>query len=199
MMIKMKLPGLYLLIAASLVFSSASWATTSHVRVETSIGNIELELYPEKAPITVKNFLRYIEQKFYNGTIFHRVIPGFMAQGGGFNTDMERKPTHTPIKNEAQNGLKNERGTIAMARLPAPDTATSQFFINVSNNAFLNHGARGAGYAVFGRVTQGMEVIDKIVNVPTHNINGMQNVPVKPIVIKQVTLVNTENKGTKKQ
>ncbi|MGI0116856.1 peptidylprolyl isomerase [Zooshikella sp. RANM57] len=197
-MIKMKLPGLNLLILGLLVLSSTSWAANPHIRMETSVGNVELELYPQKAPITVKNFLSYIDQKFYNGTVFHRVIPGFMAQGGGFNTDMQRKPTGSPIKNEAQNGLKNERGTIAMARLPAPNTATSQFFINVSNNTFLNHGVRGDGYAVFGRVTQGMDVIDKIVNVPTHNINNMQNVPVNPIVIKQVTLISDDKVATDK-
>jgi len=163
------------------------------VTMETSKGTIKLELYPDKAPITVKNFVQYAKSGHYNGTIFHRVIPGFMIQGGGMTPDGEEKPTRDPIKNEATNGLKNERGTIAMARTSVVDSATSQFFINVADNDFLNHrdtSDPGFGYAVFGKVTEGMDVADKIVSVPTTSkvLGGMpaQDVPVEPVVIKSV-------------
>jgi cyclophilin family peptidyl-prolyl cis-trans isomerase len=157
------------------------------VEMKTSEGKIRIELWADKAPITVKNFLRYVEEGFYNGTIFHRVIDNFMIQGGGFNADMTQKKAHEPIKNEAANGLKNDRGTIAMARTGVIDSATSQFFINVKDNAFLNHRddtPMGFGYAVFGKVIEGMEVVDKISKVPTATTGPHQNVPVKPLLIE---------------
>ncbi len=137
------------------------------VVIQTSKGVIEAVLYRDKAPITVDNFMKYVEAGFYTGTIFHRVIPDFMIQGGGFNRYLTQKPTRPPIKNEAANGLKNERGTLAMARTSVVDSATSQFFINLKDNAGLNHGARDYGYAVFGKVTNGMDVVDAIAAVPT--------------------------------
>jgi peptidyl-prolyl cis-trans isomerase A (cyclophilin A) len=156
------------------------------VKLETSLGDIVLELYPGKAPLTVENFLIYVEGGFYDGTIFHRVIPNFMVQGGGMTPDMKRKETRTAVKNEADNGLKNDRGTIAMARTSAKDSATSQFFINLKNNDFLNHGVRDFGYAVFGRVVQGMDVVDKIAAVPT----GPGDVPRETVLIKSATKIN---------
>ena len=152
------------------------------VVLKTSQGDIQLELDRAKAPISVENFLTYIESDHYDGTIFHRVIRNFMIQGGGFDENMIRKATLPAIKNEAKNGLKNDRGTIAMARTGQVDSATSQFFINTKNNDFLNHGFRDYGYAVFGKVTQGMEVVDKIDSTAT----GARDVPVEPIVIKDV-------------
>ena len=146
----------------------------------TSLGDITLELEPEKAPITVENFLNYVDSGFYDGTVFHRVIPNFMIQGGGMTSNLSQKSTRPAIKNEAENGLKNDAGTIAMARTSAPDSATAQFFINLKDNDFLNHGARDFGYAVFGHVTQGMDVVKKIGAVPT----GANDVPVEPVVIK---------------
>ncbi|ELY3755563.1 peptidylprolyl isomerase A [Cronobacter sakazakii] len=154
-----------------------------HVLLTTSAGNIELELNSQKAPATVKNFVDYVNSGFYNNTIFHRVIPGFMVQGGGFTADMQQKPTNAPVKNEADNALPNARGTIAMARTAEKDSATSQFFINVADNAFLNHGQRDFGYAVFGKVVKGMDVADKIAQVQTHDVGPYQNVPSKPVVI----------------
>ena len=160
------------------------------VVMETSKGTIELELYPDKAPVTVKNFVDYANKGFYGGTIFHRVIPGFMVQGGGFTQDMQEKPTGDPIKNEAANGLKNDRGTIAMARTSDPNSATAQFFINVANNEPLNYpGQDGLGYAVFGKVTKGMDVVDKIVSVPTTNQGPHADVPAEPVVIKSVKVL----------
>lgn len=159
------------------------------VVMETSLGTIEIELDGEKAPISAKNFLKYVDEKFYDGTIFHRVIKGFMIQGGGFTEKMDQKKTHDPIKNEAGNGLKNVTGTIAMARTNIVDSATAQFFINVVDNDFLNHtdeSARGYGYAVFGKVTSGMDVVEKIRAVPTGNKMGMDDVPNTPVVIKSV-------------
>jgi len=161
------------------------------VVMETSMGTIEIELYQDKAPITVKNFLKYAEEKFYDGTIFHRVIQNFMIQGGGFTVDMQRKETHDPIKNEATNGLKNERGTIAMARTSVIDSATSQFFINVKDNFFLNHKSDSPdeyGYAVFGKVVKGMDVVDKINSVKTGKKGRYQDVPIEPVVIKSIRL-----------
>lgn len=151
--------------------------------IETSEGIVEIELFDDKAPVTVSNFLAYAEARFYDNTIFHRVIPGFMIQGGGFDRDMNQKPTRAPIKNEAKNGLKNDRGTLAMARTAVADSATSQFFINVANNDFLNHGVRDFGYAVFARVVAGMDVADKIAAVKTGEKNGMGNVPATAVVI----------------
>lgn len=150
---------------------------------ETTKGDIVLELDPARAPGTVANFLEYVEDGFYDGTIFHRVIPGFMIQGGGFNEAMEQKRTRDPIKNEADNGLRNRRGTIAMARTGVVDSATSQFFINVSDNAQLNHSQRDFGYAVFGEVTSGMDVVDAIVESPTVRRGMHRNVPRDPIVV----------------
>ena len=161
------------------------------VTIETSMGTITAELDDVKAPVTVKNFISYVTSGHYNGTIFHRVIDGFMIQGGGFTKDMVQKDTQAPIRNEAANGLKNARGTLAMARTMVVDSATSQFFINLVDNDFLNYRGpdpRMFGYAVFGRVTKGMDVVDKIAKVPTGNRWPHQNVPVEPVLIKKVTL-----------
>jgi len=157
------------------------------VEMKTSEGKIRIELWADKAPQTVKNFLRYVEEGFYDGTIFHRVIDGFMIQGGGFTADMNQKKPHEPIKNEAAGELKNDRGTLAMARTNVVDSATSQFFINLKDNEFLNHrdaSPMGFGYAVFGKVIEGMDVVDKIAKVPTTNAGPHQNVPVKPVLIE---------------
>jgi peptidyl-prolyl cis-trans isomerase A (cyclophilin A) len=156
------------------------------VTIKTSKGQIRIMLYQDKAPISVANFLAYVNSGFYNGTIFHRVIPGFMIQGGGMTPDMAQKPTRAPIKNEAANGLKNDRGTLAMARTNAPDSATSQFFINVNNNQPLNAGPGQAGYAVFGKVIEGMEVVDAIVGVPTHTVGMNADIPNEPIIIESM-------------
>lgn len=162
----------------------------SVVLVKTSLGNIKIELMQRESPITVKNFLSYVEAGYYSGTILHRVIPGFMVQGGGFTSDMKVKKTGQPIKNEASNGLKNDRGTIAMARTSAPDSATSQFFINLVNNDNLNRPMPdGHGYAVFGKVIAGMDVVDKIASVSTCVTMGFPNVPKTPVVIKSITVV----------
>ncbi len=162
------------------------------VAIITSKGTIVVELYPDKAPQTVSNFIRYVRSGFYDGTIFHRVIPGFMIQGGGFTKDLKRKDTGRPIINEAYNGLKNLRGTIAMARTPFPHSATSQFFINVVDNPFLNFKSKtksGWGYCVFGKVVQGMDVVDNIVKVPTADLHGHQNVPIEPVIIQKIRIV----------
>ena len=159
--------------------------------IETDFGMIELELDEKKAPITVKNFVDYAKSGHYNDTIFHRVIDGFMIQGGGFTADMNQKATKDPIRNEAMNVLKNVRGTIAMARTMVVDSATSQFFINLVDNGFLdfrNPTPQGFGYAVFGKVVKGMEIVDKIAKLQTGNSGMHQDVPVKPVVIKKVTV-----------
>lgn len=159
------------------------------VVVKTNHGEIKIELNEEKAPITVKNFLSYVDDKFYDGTIFHRVIDGFMIQGGGFDGEMKQKTTKDPIKNEATNGLTNENGTIAMARTGVVDSATAQFFINVKDNDFLNHRSTNPqdfGYAVFGRVVAGMDVVNKIKKVATTNKGMHQNVPVDAVVIESI-------------
>lgn len=154
------------------------------IRLRTSKGDIVVELNEEKAPITVANFHKYVEEGYYEGTVFHRVIKDFMIQGGGFTSDLQRKQTHEPIQNEAANGLSNERGTLAMARTNDPHSATSQFFINHADNAFLNHVAQQSdGYAVFGRVVEGMDVVDEIAQVATTTQGGMQDVPVEPVSI----------------
>ena len=161
------------------------------VKMVTSKGDIVIELDATKAPITVENFLTYVKDKFYEGTIFHRVIDDFMIQGGGMKPNMFEKKNRAPIKNEADNGLKNERGTVAMARTQVVDSATSQFFINISDNDFLNHQSKtpaGYGYAVFGRVIEGMDTVDVIRKVRTGNKGGHQDVPVEPITIDQVTI-----------
>jgi peptidyl-prolyl cis-trans isomerase B (cyclophilin B) len=169
-------------------------AERSHpmVKLETSMGDITLELYPDKAPATVANFLEYVKAGFYNGTIFHRVINGFMIQGGGLDAQMNKKATRAPIKNEANNGLKNDTYTIAMARTGDPDSATAQFFINVANNASLNHTGptpRGWGYAVFGKVIKGQDVVDKIKAVSTTTQGMYENVPSTPVTITKATVV----------
>lgn len=173
-----------LITACSVAFATSVMASdkTPHVVLDTSLGQVEIELNAEKAPISTKNFLEYVDSGFYNNTIFHRVIPGFMAQGGGFTDQMVQKPTRDPIRNEASNGLANTRGTLAMARTSDPNSATSQFFINVADNDFLNPG-RDRGYAVFGKVTKGMEVVDQIVNSPTTIKQGMRDVPADPVYI----------------
>ena len=161
------------------------------VKLSTNFGDITIELDAEKAPITAANFLQYVEKGFYDGVIFHRVMNGFMVQGGGFDANMKQKPTDAPIKNEADNGLANNKYTIAMARTSVPDSASSQFFINVADNDFLNHTAptpSGWGYCVFGKVVEGMDVVDKIKAVPTTSRAGHQDVPVEPVVILQATV-----------
>jgi cyclophilin family peptidyl-prolyl cis-trans isomerase len=161
------------------------------VLMSTSLGNIRIELDAEKAPVTSQNFLDYVNESFYDGLIFHRVIPGFMIQGGGFDAQMKQKGTKAPIKNEAANGLKNEVGTIAMARTNVVDSATAQFFINVKDNDFLNHRGASAdafGYTVFGRVSEGMDVVQKIEKVKTGNRGFHQDVPVEAVVIHSVRL-----------
>jgi peptidylprolyl isomerase/peptidyl-prolyl cis-trans isomerase B (cyclophilin B) len=162
------------------------------VLIETGKGNITVELFPGNAPISSENFLKHVNSGFYDGTIFHRVIPGFMIQGGGMLADMTEKPRGTPIQNEADNGLKNLRGTLAMARTGEPHSATSQFFINVADNYFLNHRGKsveGWGYAVFGQVVGGMDVVDAIVAVPRGNVGPHGDVPLEPVVMKKVTVI----------
>ena len=148
----------------------------------TSMGDITIELMSEEAPITAKNFLDYVDAKFFDDTIFHRVIPGFMIQGGGFTEDMNQKPAQAPIKNEADNGVKNTRGTLSMARTSDINSATTQFFINLKDNEFLDHGTRDFGYAVFARVVEGMDVVDKIGGVKTGNKGSHSDVPMEPVV-----------------
>ena len=164
----------------------------AHILLTTTVGPMTLELDADNAPKTVENFLSYVSSGFYDGTIFHRVINNFMVQGGGFTADMEQKATQAPIENEANNGLKNARGTIAMARTQDPHSATAQFFINVQDNDFLNHtgeNMQGWGYAVFGKVTEGEDVLDKIRCVQTGSQAGHQDVPVEPIIIESVTII----------
>jgi len=164
----------------------------AHILMTTTVGPMTLELDADNAPKTVENFLSYVSNGFYDGTIFHRVINNFMVQGGGFTADMEQKATQAPIENEANNGLKNARGTIAMARTQDPHSATAQFFINVQDNDFLNHtgeNMQGWGYAVFGKVTEGEDVLDKIRCAQTGSQAGHQDVPVEPIIIESVTVL----------
>lgn len=172
------------------------YESNPQVILDTSMGSIVIELYHDKAPISVANFLNYLDSGFYNGTIFHRVIPGFMIQGGGFTEDMDEKRTGSPIKNEAGNGLPNLRGTIAMARTSVVDSATSQFFINTVDNFFLNHqnkSPEGYGYSVFGKVIEGMDVVDAIQNVPTGTYGYFEDVPLEPVVIKRARIKNQSN------
>jgi cyclophilin family peptidyl-prolyl cis-trans isomerase len=168
-------------------------AANPQVLIKTSAGDITVELDPDKAPGTVKNFLTYVDEGYYAGTQFHRVIKGFMIQGGGYTADFTEKPTHSPIPNEAENGVKNERGTIAMARTGYPHSATAQFFINQADNAFLNHQAKTPkrwGYTVFGRVVDGMDVVDKIADMPTGTgAKGLTDVPKTPVLIEGVTRI----------
>ena len=165
---------------------------TTKVLIDTSMGQIEAELYADKAPITVTNFLEYVNSKFYDGLIFHRVIPGFMIQGGGMTSDMKEKATRNPIKIESDNGLKNMRGTLAMARTQVPDSATSQFFINLVDNPFLDFKVKttaGYGYAVFGKVTKGMDIVDSIAKVKTGTKGFHQDVPLTPVIIKSIRVI----------
>jgi peptidyl-prolyl cis-trans isomerase A (cyclophilin A) len=171
----------------SILFSASVFAANPLVVMETNMGTIEIELNQEKAPLSVNNFLSYVDSKFYDNTIFHRVINGFMIQGGGFEEGMKEKKTKTPIKNEGKNGLKNDTGTIAMARTGDPDSATSQFFINVNNNDSLNYPQPdGHGYAVFGKVTSGMHVVERIKAVKKGNLAGHGDVPMDLVLIKSV-------------
>jgi cyclophilin family peptidyl-prolyl cis-trans isomerase len=191
------IPLLFITLALILGFNQAALASEKpHVLVETNLGNFELELFPDQAPKSVANFLEYVNSGFYNGTVFHRVIDGFMIQGGGFTPDYGRKPTNAPIVNEADNGLKNQRGTIAMARTMEPNSATAQFFINVKDNDFLNHTSktsRGWGYAVFGKVVKGMDVVDKIRKVKT-GPGGVfpQDVPQEAVIIERMTVTTAQ-------
>lgn len=185
--------GFCLILLFLLLLSGPSLAA-EYVVLQTNLGDIKLELYEEKAPETVKNFLAYVDSGHYAGTIFHRIIKDFMVQGGGFTVDRVQKETRPPIKNEADNGLKNDRGTIAMARTSVVDSATSQFFINLKDNGFLNHRSKlpsAYGYAVFGRVVAGLEVVDKIAAVPTQRRDPLfQDLPIEPVIIKAVKRVD---------
>ena len=183
-----------LIVLTILIFAGSAIAEDINPKVvlETSKGKIVLELYPDNAPETVKNFLNYVDAKFYDGMIFHRVIPNFMIQGGGFTTDMKRKTTRPPIKNEADKGLKNDRGTIAMARTGDPHSATAQFFINSKNNDFLNYRSKtqqGWGYAAFGKVVDGMKTVDAISAVKTKTVSGVRDVPAEQVIIKSARLL----------
>lgn len=162
------------------------------IEFETTMGIIRLRLFEDEAPVSAENFRQYVADGHYNSTIFHRVIPGFMIQGGGFKADMSQKPARAPIKNEADNGLKNKRGTLSMARTSEVDSATSQFFINVADNAFLDHGARDFGYAVFAEVVDGMDVVDAIVHVETGTQGMHENVPVEPVYVIKAVEVEDE-------
>jgi len=187
----------------ALLASLSAMAADPQVEIKTSLGAIVVELDPANAPLTVENFLKYVKAKHYDGTMFHRVMPGFMIQGGGFTPDFKEKPTDKPIKNEAANGLKNAAGTIAMARTGEPHSATAQFFINVADNRPLDFRFptfEGYGYAVFGKVVKGMDVVEHIVKVPTGpGPAPHQNVPVKPVIIKSIRLVEPAVKPAAKQ
>lgn len=182
--------ALFLLLSLSLAAQNVMAEEVTRVVMKTSMGEIHLDLYPEKAPASVENFVNYAQSGYYDGTIFHRVISNFMIQGGGFTPDMQKKSTGNPVQNEANNGLSNRRGTIAMARLPQPHSATSQFFINVQNNMNLDYkGGNDWGYAVFGQVTEGMNVVDDIRFVQTSRNPPFSDVPVEPVIIEQVLII----------
>ncbi|MDG6772798.1 peptidylprolyl isomerase [Thiomicrorhabdus sp. ZW0627] len=190
--LQIALLGLFLSPAAHAESETAKKTENPQVLLETNMGNILIELYPDKAPKTVENFLAYVHEGFYDGTIFHRVIPNFMIQGGGFTESMNKKITRAPIKNEADNGLRNQIGTVAMARTNDPHSATAQFFINVAQNSFLDFRektARAYGYAVFGRVIKGMKVVNQIRQVKTGFKNGHGDVPVTAVVIEKARQV----------
>lgn len=178
-------------VAATGCTQSKNPSKNPRVVFETSAGDFTLELYPDKAPETVKNFLTYVEENFYQGTIFHRVIPDFVVQGGGFDAKMKKKETHPPVKNEADNGLRNTLGTVAMARTNDPNSASSQFFINLKDNDFLDHrdkSANGWGYCVFGKVIEGMDVVTKMGEVKTATVGPFRDVPKTPITVEKVSL-----------
>ncbi|HVN76598.1 MAG TPA: peptidylprolyl isomerase [Thermoanaerobaculaceae bacterium] len=179
-----------LLFAVAVAVAVPAQSANPRVKLETTKGTIVIELDQAKAPITVNNFLEYVKSGFYNGTIFHRVIPKFMVQGGGFTPDMQQRPTREPIANESANGLPNKRGTLAMARTPEPNSASSQFFINLVDNDFLDRSqaSDGVGYCVFGKVVEGMPVVDAIAAVKTGNVGQFQNVPLQPVVLKQAVI-----------
>jgi peptidyl-prolyl cis-trans isomerase A (cyclophilin A)/peptidyl-prolyl cis-trans isomerase B (cyclophilin B) len=193
----------FLALAIALLASFAASAAGPQVEMKTSLGTVVIELYPDKAPLTVENFLQYVKDRHYDGTVFHRVIPGFMVQGGGYGPDFSEKVARKPVRNEASNGLKNEAGTIAMARTADPHSATAQFFINVANNEFLNFRyptQEGYGYCVFGKVIKGMDVVNRIVKVPTGaGPGGHRDVPVKPVIIESVRFVEAAAKPTPKK
>lgn len=181
-----------LVLLCSLLFAPVVLADNPKVELKTSMGNIVLELYPDNAPKSVENFLQYVKDGFYDGTVFHRVIPGFMVQGGGFTPNLQQKPVRAAIRNEAGNGLRNAIGTVAMARTADPHSATAQFFINVAENDFLDFKSaddKGYGYTVFARVTAGMDVVAKITQVPTATVGPHQNVPRQPVVIEKARLL----------
>jgi peptidyl-prolyl cis-trans isomerase B (cyclophilin B) len=189
--------ALVMLLMIPAAASAAGTATKPRVKFETSKGTFVLELDAEKAPKTVANVLQYVKAGHYDGTVFHRVIPDFMIQGGGFAADMTQKKTQAPVTNEADNGLKNTRGTVAMARTNDPHSATSQFFVNLKDNTFLNHtgkNVQGWGYTVFGHVVEGMDVVDAIAAVRTGNKGPHQNVPIEPVVITKATVVQATAK-----
>lgn len=176
--------------ASAFLFALTACAANPQLEVRTSHGTLNIELYADKAPKTVENFLQYAKDGFFSGTVFHRVIPGFMIQGGGMTPDLKEKPTRPPIQNEARNGLKNDAGTLAMARTNDPNSASAQFYINLVNNDGLNYPSPdGAGYAVFGKVVQGFEVVEKIAKVPTGNAGPHRNVPISPVVIESIKLL----------
>ena len=190
-----------LLLLISALLAAPVHAANPRVEFRTTMGSFVIVLYPENAPKTVENFLQYVNDGFYNGTIFHRVMPGFMIQGGGFNVKMQEKQTRPAIRNEAGNGLRNAVGTVAMARTKDPHSATAQFFINVAENDFLDFKSpdeNGFGYAVFGRVTSGMDVVMKIVQVPTATVGPHQNVPRQPVVIERARVLEAETKPAAK-
>ena len=156
------------------------------IRFETTLGNFTVELFEDKAPVSAENFLKYVDEGFFDGTVFHRIVPGFVIQGGGFTEDMTQKKNHPPIKNEADNGVKNSRGTLSMARTNDINSATSQFFVNLKDNDFLDHSRGNFGYAVFGKVTEGMDVIDKIAAVKTGRRRGFEDVPLDAVIMTSV-------------
>lgn len=185
---KKQVLGLGLLLIGQVTFAN------TFVDMKTNMGNIEIELFDQQAPVTTQNFKNYVKSNFYSGTVFHRVIPGFMIQGGGMTTRMVEKSGNAPIKNESYNGLHNVRGTLAMARTNDPNSATSQFFINTVDNKSLDRGTFDIGYAVFAKVVKGMDVVDRISKVATTNYGVHQNVPVKPIIIQSVQIVSKSAK-----
>lgn len=179
---------------------ASALAANPVVEMRTSHGTIELELFADKAPKSVENFIEYVKSGHYSGTVFHRVIDGFMIQGGGFDAGLNQKPTRAPIQNEAKNGLRNEAGTLAMARTSDPHSASAQFFINLADNRFLDYPSRdGWGYAVFGKVTRGFDVVQKIGRTATRTLKGYQDVPEQPVTIESVRVIDAEKAGQSKQ